>query len=190
MARCRLIVAILGVVLPAAAHAQSGSQGFTGFATVSLGGVHAGDVRDGGLALNVSTAIVESSGWGVELDLGHSGAFDGARFVESSLTTLVLNAMGMWRDPTALIRPYAVGGVGLLRSQVCISDCQVSLSRTDWGFDGGAGVFVVFNEIVGVRGDVRYFRFREIHIDVPLTTGDFFSFWRTSVGVTVSWPIR
>lgn len=175
------------LVLPAAVDAQTAQAGFTGFLTGSIGAAHGGDVRGAGWTPAVSVAIVDASGWGAELDLGHVGEIDATQFRESGITTLMLNATWVSNE-IELVRPYASGGLGLLRTRTCEVDCQASVSRTDLGFDAGAGAFVLFNETIGVRGDVRYFRYLQRHADLPGT--GVLDFWRTSVGVTVSWPVR
>lgn len=184
------MLALLLTILPAAAEAQTVGTGFTGLATLFIGGAHGGDVRGTGWTPGVSVAVIETSGWGAELDLSHVREFDSDRFVESGITTVMFNAVGMWPPPDALLRPYALGGVGLLRVRACVQDCQLVVSRTDWAMDAGGGVSAVINEFVGVRGDIRYFRFLQRHRDLPLNDNGFFDFWRTSVGVVVSWPIR
>ena len=57
------------------------------------------------------------------------------------------------------IRPYAVGGVGLIRTnlQDFAGAFDVS-SKNDFGFDVGGGVMGYFAQNIGIRGDIRYFR--------------------------------
>ena len=59
----------------------------------------------------------------------------------------------------AQIRPYAVGGVGLIRTKVQdVGGFFDVESKNDFGFDVGGGVMGFFSQNVGIRGDVRYFR--------------------------------
>jgi hypothetical protein len=87
----------------------------------------------------------------------------------------------------ASIRPYAVGGVGLIRENVNdVGDLFTAQSKNDFGFDVGGGVMGFFAQNVGLRGDVRYFRgFRGSSSDTVtgLALSDF-HYWRGSVGVT------
>jgi len=184
------MLALVSLIIPAAAQAQTVNSAFTGYATFHIGAVHAGDVRDTGLTPGVSVAVADANGFGAEVDLSHAQQFDNDRFTESGITTLTANASWIWPEPDALLRPYLLGGAGLLRVRACVADCQLVANRTDWAMDAGGGVFVVFNEVVGMRGDVRYFRYLQRHRDLPLTDNGFFDFWRTSVGVVVSWPLR
>ena len=96
----------------------------------------------------------------------------------------------LYIQPHPLVRPYGAAGVGLLRVRASIVGEQTVVNRTDWGLDAGGGVVVMFNDAVGLRGDVRYFRYFQRHDDLPLINDGFFDFWRTSVGVTWTWPIR
>jgi len=87
----------------------------------------------------------------------------------------------------ASIRPYAVGGVGLIRENVNdVGDLFTAQSKNDFGFDVGGGVMGFFAQNVGLRGDVRYFRgFRGSSSDTVtgLALSDF-HYWRGSLGVT------
>jgi hypothetical protein len=188
--RRRLIAVLVCFVLPAAAEAQIAKTGFTGFVTGFIGPSLGGDIDDAGWTPGAAIAIVDPNGLGVEIDVSHVRTFNAPRFVESGITTLTVNVAGVWTDETAFIRPYVSGGGGLLRARACVSDCRSAVSRTEVGVDVGGGAYVLINELVGVRGDVRYFRFLERHPDLPLTSSGFFDFWRLSVGATFSWPIR
>jgi hypothetical protein len=80
--------------------------------------------------------------------------------------------------------------VGLLRVHAEPESGAPDLTRNDWAFNAGAGVIVVLNEAFGVRGDLRYFRYFESHDDLPQADTSAFDFWRTSIGITWSWPVR
>jgi hypothetical protein len=178
------------MLVPVAASAQSVSNNYTGFVTVSLGGSHGGDARDSGLALGLSGAVVDFRGFGAEVELFHVREFDSSRFVESGLTTLLANVIWISPDARARYRPYVAVGAGLLRVRACGEGCSPRVSRTDWAMDAGAGMYIMINESFGFRGDLRYFRYIQRHGDIPLTDNGFFDFWRTSGGVVYSWPIR
>ncbi|MGH9408355.1 MAG: outer membrane protein [Vicinamibacterales bacterium] len=84
----------------------------------------------------------------------------------------------------ASVRPYAVAGVGLIRTNVQDFDQTFSVdTKNDFGFDAGAGVMGFFTNVVGLRGDVRYFRgFTGSSNATGLGLSNF-QFWRGSVGV-------
>jgi hypothetical protein len=180
-----LILAVVGVLCASAVEAQQSS--FIGVASLNLGATTGGDVNQRVLSPSGSLAVVESSGLGVELDLGHTLNFAGDRFAESGLTTVMLNVIGLW--PHQVVRPFASVGVGLLRGRVSLFEGQPIFSRSEAGANVGGGLVLIFDDVVGLRGDVRYFRYFQRQTDVPIANG-FGGFWRTSVGVVFSWPIR
>lgn len=88
------------------------------------------------------------------------------------------------------IRPYAVGGVGLMRTHVDSAvGAFTSLDRNSFGFDLGAGVNGYFSDNIGLRGEIRYFRdFRVTDADNPigivLNKGNL-DFFRGTVGLVL-----
>jgi opacity protein-like surface antigen len=84
------------------------------------------------------------------------------------------------------IRPYAVGGVGLIRTNVQDAAGFFDVTtKNDFGFDVGAGVMGYVAQNVGIRGDVRYFRSFNGSSDNATGLGlSSFHFWRGSVGVS------
>ena len=149
------------------------------------------DVTESGWKPGASLAVVGETGVGTEVDFWQFRDFDPSRFAESRISAFLLNVTGVWNDSRALIRPYVVAGVGILQSRVCDLSCEVVDSSTELGFDAGAGAFVLWNETIGARADFRYIRYLSRQDVLPLDNdGGYFSFWRTSVGVTFSWPIR
>jgi opacity protein-like surface antigen len=129
---------------------------------------------------------------GFELDFSYSPNFFGVTDSSSGVDFLgdgnVTTLTGNLRlaVPSGPIRPYAVAGVGLIRSKVDDPTQFFSKpSASDFGMDVGAGIDAFFSPAVGVRGDFRYFRsFEEddsTALDLSLGS---FNFWRASVGVT------
>jgi opacity protein-like surface antigen len=177
--RLRIVVAVLGLLWATTSDAQ---PLYTGMLTGHIG------VAAGGITPGASLSVIEASGLGAELDLAYTPEFDDDLFDESGITSLMLNVIGVFRAGD--IQPFVESGVGLLRLRTSFTDGDVVRSRTDWAFNAGGGVAYMFNEAVGVRGDVRYFRYFERHGDLPLLDNGFFDFWRTSVGITYHWPLR
>jgi opacity protein-like surface antigen len=182
----RLALTIAGILVAVGAEAQPAL--YTGMLTPHIGASAGGDVRERAVTPGASMAVVDPIGIGAEVDLGHSRRVDADRFSESAVTSLMVNAVGMWMKTP--VRPFVVAGAGLLRVRAAVTDGGLVTSRTDWGFNAGAGALYMVNELVGVRGDVRYFRYLQRHPDLPLLDNGFFDYWRTSVGVTLSWSIR
>lgn len=127
---------------------------------------------------------------GFEADFGYSPNFfradenrDNFNFVgDGNVTTLMGNLVV--GAPLGPVRPYASGGVGLLKSKVDDAGQFFDASRNDLGYDLGGGVMLLGGNI-GVRGDVRYFRTLQNNDSdgVDFSLGSF-KFWRGTVGVT------
>jgi hypothetical protein len=61
--------------------------------------------------------------------------------------------------PGAGIRPYGSAGLGLIRSHIGgAGDLFDDLTINDFGINLGGDVNGQFNENVGIRSDIRYFR--------------------------------
>jgi hypothetical protein len=99
---------------------------------------------------------------GAELDLGDAPTFlksrSGVTIDNSNVFTLMGN--GVVRFPTASrrIRPYAVGGIGVIHTKVTTPGDAVLVEDENFGFNVGGGLTALLNDRVGLRGDFRYFR--------------------------------
>jgi opacity protein-like surface antigen len=144
--------------------------------------------------LNYGVSLATGSGpVGFELDFGYSPNFfetgttgSGFDFTnDSNVTTLMANAI---IGPTGggAVRPYVVGGVGLIRTNVQDAGQFFDVTtKNDFGFDLGGGVMGFFSQNVGIRGDIRYFRSFSGSDENPTGLGvSDFNFWRGSVGVS------
>ena len=161
---------------------------YTGLITAHIGASAGGDVEGRAVTPGASMSVIDGSGVGAELDIGHSREIDETRFSSSAITSFTVNVIGTWQ--ASVVRPFVVGGVGLLRVRAELPAVGLAVNRTDWAFDAGGGVLYMLNDIFGVRGEVRYFRFVQRHDDLPLRDNGFFDYWRTSIGATFAWPIR
>jgi opacity protein-like surface antigen len=56
------------------------------------------------------------------------------------------------------LRPFATGGVGLIRRRVESTGDLLELSSNDFGYNVGAGLMIFFGDRFGIRGDYRYYR--------------------------------
>jgi hypothetical protein len=144
-----------------------------------------------------------SLGWmgkgiaGAELDWGWSPNFfqnttgpGDFTFGDSNLTTFMGNlviGVPVGGQRGGGVRPYFVGGAGLLRSNISATTFFDGITSNDWGADIGGGVHGYFNDNVGLRGDLRYFRLLgdtnsdPNNLDLGFSS---FNFWRATVGVT------
>ncbi len=142
--------------------------------------------------LNYGASLASGGPVGFELDFGYSPNFFGVsagnpgfNFTgDGNVTTLTGNLrIGASGGP---VRPYVVGGVGLIRSSVDNPSQFFSKpSTSDFGMDLGGGVNAFFSHNVGIRGDLRYFRSfqKDDSAALDLTLGSF-KFWRGTVGIT------
>jgi opacity protein-like surface antigen len=91
---------------------------------------------------------------GFELEIAYTPDFFGSI---SNTDTNVLTSMGnlMLAPKFGPVQPYGVIGVGLIHTSV--SQVGVTNTQNQFGFDGGGGLMIFFNNHVGVRGEVRYF---------------------------------
>jgi hypothetical protein len=168
-----------------------GSAGFTDFA---------GDFEDEferRANFGASLSWMGAGALGFEVDFGFapnffentSGGGDFA-FGDSNVTTLMANLkvgapIGGQSGPG--IRPYASGGIGLIKTRIDDPDDLFELNSTDWGVNAGGGIAGFFNDRFGLQGDVRYFRSlqdNEPDDELDLALGSF-NFWRGSVGFMI-----
>lgn len=111
---------------------------------------------------------------------------------DSNVTTIMGNVLigapiGGQTGPG--VRPYFVGGAGLLQSRVEDADELFEIDNNDFGINVGGGVMGFMTDNVGFRGDIRYFRAfgeDEGNDEFDLDLSDF-DFWRGTVGVTFRW---
>lgn len=86
--------------------------------------------------------------------LEESGVSGNLRFI-SGVANVVL---GVPAGPTAIVRPYLIGGIGLYNGRSSASSGGVTVngdSQNDIGFNGGAGIEIPLSGITGV-GEVRF----------------------------------
>ena len=132
---------------------------------------------------------------GFEIDFGYSPNFFEStegdanfEYGDSNVTTIMANLV--LGAPMGRVRPYASGGIGIIRSHLTdAEDLFDDLTSNDLGFNAGAGLAGFFSDNVGIRGDIRYFRSLrddpedDDDLDLDLALGSF-KFWRGSVGIT------
>lgn len=142
--------------------------------------------------LNWGASLSSGGPVGFELDFSYSPNFFGVSDTSSGVSFLgdgnVTTLTGNLRvaAPSGPIRPYAAGGVGLIRSKVDDpGQFFSSPSTSDFGMDVGGGLDAFFSPNVGVRGDFRYFRSfqKDDSTALDLRLGSF-HFWRGVVGIT------
>jgi hypothetical protein len=75
------------------------------------------------------------------------------------------------------IRPYVVGGVGIIRATNTPSDFTAKLTNNDFAYDLGGGVMGTVNNHFGLRADLRYFR--------TTSSTNQFKFYRGTGGIVI-----
>jgi opacity protein-like surface antigen len=134
---------------------------------------------------------------GFEVDFGYTPEFffsdndNEVDFIgDGNVTTFMVNAVigiPIGGDTGAGIRPYATGGLGLIRQSVDEVIDVFDADNNSLGFNVGGGLMGMFTDNVGIRGDIRWFRQFRNESD-GLDDLDFdlsgLSFWRGTVGVT------
>lgn len=176
----RIVVWTLAAVLLSVVDARA--QLFQGYLTGHIGGITGPDLSDPKVTGGASVAIQEETGWGAEIDFGHTTDAVSDRQV-LDVDTYFVNAS--WVKPTGLIRPFAIAGGGVMQVNGCDAPCNRSARTYDLGLSGGGGVYVALHDLFGLRADARYFFSSADHSD--LRRPDNFSFWRLSIGATFMW---
>ena len=165
-----------------------------GFVSPWVGSAFGSNIQNGQTTFGVSAGVMGAGIIGGEADFGWSPSYFGTQsdFGNNTVMSLMGNlilGVPVGGQHGAGIRPYVVGGVGLIRSQIDGGTlARVSSSTNMFGWDAGGGVMGYFSNHIGLRGDVRYLRatsdlttnVRSIDIN-----GDKLHFWRASVGVVI-----
>jgi hypothetical protein len=198
------ITSVLALMMFAGAPAKASADWlFTPFIGMNWGGTagftdFAGDFEDEfeqKMNFGASLSWMGAGALGFEVDFGFSPNFfqntagdDDFEFGDSNVTTLMANlkvGAPFGGQTGGGIRPYASGGLGLIKTRIDDPEDLFELNSTDWGLNVGGGVAGFFNDKFGLQGDVRYFRSlqdNEPDDEVDLALGSF-SFWRGTVGL-------
>jgi opacity protein-like surface antigen len=141
-----------------------------------------------------SLAYMGANVIGFELDFGYTPEFfepdnDAIDFIDDSNVTSLMSNLVIGAPiggSGGQVRPYVVGGLGLLRTSVTSADQFFDIANNHFGFDVGGGLYIFFNDHVGIRGDARYFRSLqdpEEDDEFDIAAGNF-DFWRATGGIT------
>ena len=180
------------LLLSALVSAPAAAQGLTPFFGTTFGGETTENRYVYGAVLGFG------SGAGFDVDFGYApnffgddddpfGDLDG----KLNITTLMFNIRFGGGKPSG-VSPFVSGGAGLMRASISSpGDLFDEVTRNDFALNVGGGLNGYFNEHVGLRGDIRYFRSLQgddgadgIIIDPRLFDLGEFDFWRASVGVS------
>jgi opacity protein-like surface antigen len=125
--------------------------------------------------------------FGFEEDISYAKNFFGETPTgENSVLTLMSNVIiGVGAGP---VRPYFVGGVGLIRPHVSSLSGSITTFDADknaFGYDIGGGITGLFSRHVGIRGDLRHFKTMQ-DIDLFIFSDQKLNFWRASLGLALN----
>ena len=161
---------LIGIAVPAVAHADGL---FIPFIGVNFGG---GSGRQLSAAIDAkrvawggSFAYMGNGVLGLEADVAHSPDFFGRTDLGGSsvltATGNLLVGIPIGGQHGVGFRPYALVGLGLIRSQVDAFGNALSRDVNNLGWDFGGGAMFFFGTHVGLRADLRYFRtFGDLHL--------------------------
>ncbi len=144
-------------VFPAHAHAE-------GFISPLIGFNFSGDANCPTISncqdkrLNVGVALGGmNSVFGFEEEFAYARDFFGtAPNLTSSVLTLMSNPM--IAPKIGPVRPYVLGGVGLIKTHTEFTTSSLlSTDNNNFGWDIGGGIMISVAPHVGVRGDIRHF---------------------------------
>ena len=171
----------LGLASPRAASADV-------LLTPFLGVTFGGDTASQQVNYGFSLAFLGGGVFGVEADVALTPDFFGSNagaLEDSNVSTVMGNLILSAPLSNPGIRPYASGGVGLIRAKATSVGNVFDLDENSFGVNIGAGVIGQVSDHVGIRGDIRYFRGLQdsdagAGIDLDLNG---FNFWRGTLGV-------
>jgi len=150
--------------------------------TPFLGALFGGDLGATKAAYGLSVTAMGKGIIGGEFDFSFTPKFVDETAVTNSVREA--NVMGnvivgipIGGTHGATIRPYAVGGIGLIRATAKASDFADKLSTNDFAYDIGGGVLGTVNTHFGLRADLRY-------LSTTSNTNDY-NFWRGTGGVVL-----
>ena len=157
--------------------------------TPYLGVTFGGSAPEQQVNYGLSAAFLGAGAIGFELDASITPNFfdsDTGLLDDSNVSTVMANFMIAAPGTGATLRPYAAIGAGIIRTKATSVGNLFDIDENSFGVNIGGGLLAQFNDRIGMRGDVRYFRSVQDTDD----TGDVdldlsgFNFWRGTLGVT------
>ena len=174
---------------PASASAQGYITAFVGGNFGGDSGVSLDESIDDTSRLNFGARLGILGGgiFGGEFDVGYTPDFYGKGTVFDSSGVLTVMGNVVVGLPLGPVRPYFVGGIGLIRRTVDYAPGEgpgsVTDSRAAYSIGGGLNLFV--SEHVGINADFRYFRNFSTGNSLVDLPDDTFNFARGSLGITI-----
>jgi opacity protein-like surface antigen len=115
---------------------------------------------DGNYPVIGGSALFKLDPVSIEADFGFAWDSEEVGDADTSANLMTFMANAVKTFPTGgIVEPYAAGGIGLIRSSIDLEEIGLgSDSETKFGFNLGGGAYFFFNEKLGARADLRYFR--------------------------------
>lgn len=143
------------------------------------------------LTFGLSTMILTDKFLGVEADIGQTPQFFGGGAQELITSSVETTLMGnvVLAVPKVItqesLRPYLVGGVGLMHTRVSTTRGALDTKSNLLGLDIGGGAIGMLSPRAGARFELR--RFRNLTNDPGAVTigGTKLSFWRLTAGLVL-----
>jgi len=180
---------LLGLMTPGVARADGWIIPFWG---VNFGGNSGQELANGIDAKRfnwgASLGFMGAGVLGIEADFSRSPDFYGRTDVGGSsvftATGNLLVGIPIGGQQGVGFRPYALAGLGVIRSNVDGFSQVLSLDNSEAAWDFGGGAMFFFGSHVGVRGEVRYFRtFKAINLIEGIDRSGALDFTRGSAGL-------
>ena len=170
---------------PAPASAQTFISPFIGFDYGGDSGcVTASDCDDKNSNIGVAVGRLGRIGGG-EVELGYARNFFGdVPGVDNSVLTLMFN--GIVGPRFGPIRPFFLGGLGVIKPRVEFDTGSLLDAGNEFGWNLGGGIMLMFGNHIGVRGDIRRFQsFSETDLLGFTLADEKLSFNRASAGLVI-----
>lgn len=123
--------------------------------------------------------------FGAEAEIAYAPRFFGEA---AGLSSNVLTVMGnvMLGPQAGPIRPYILGGLGVMKTHFALRTPSLLTNDTSLGYNVGGGVFAFVSDRFGLRADLRYFHsFPDVTILGFTLPSEKLNYSRISAGVVV-----
>ena len=161
--------------------------------TPYVGSLFGGDLSGNTAAFGANAAFMGGGIFGAEVGFNYAPEFVKATVNNDDIAqmslmgNLIVGIPVGSSDQAGHLRPYLTGGAGLFRVSSAESQFFDRVTSNDFAINFGGGVMAFFNDHIGVRGDVRYFRTltdsdsQSGIDDINFNLGDL-NFWKWDVG--------
>jgi hypothetical protein len=158
--------------------------------TPYVGSLFGGDLSGNRAAYGATVAFMGGGVFGGEIGLNYAPKFVSAGVANEDIAQMSLMGnlivgipLGSTDQP-GHVRPYVTGGAGLFRISSQEREFFDNVNSNNFAVNFGGGVMAFFNDHVGIRGDVRYFRTltdKDSDSGFDFDLGDL-NFWKWDIG--------